>query len=71
MSYGKLKDLKCIIDIIKNFHVVNGEALKITALLILIYFIYLIIDFNIYQKTGKSLHLKIIKKYGGCKIWMK
>ena len=57
-----LKDLKYIIDIVKNFHIVNGDILKVVLLLIILYFIYLIIDFNIYQKTGKSLHLKIIKK---------
>lgn len=62
MKYGELKDLKCIIDIVKNFHVVNGDILKVLLILIIIYFVYLIIDFNIYQKTGKSLHLKIIKK---------
>lgn len=62
MNYGKITDLKYIIDVIKNFYIVNGEAFKITLLLIFIYFIYLIIDFNIYQKTGKSLHLKIMKK---------
>lgn len=62
MNYGRITDLKCIIDIIKNFHIVNGDILKILLLLIILYFIYLIIDFNIYQKTGKSLHLKIIKK---------
>ena len=62
MNYGKITDLKYIIDIIKNFHIVNGDILKVLLLLIILYFIYLIIDFNIYQKTGKSLHLKIIKK---------
>lgn len=62
MNYGRITDFKYIIDIIKNFHIVNGDILKILLLLIILYFIYLIIDFNIYQKTGKSLHLKIIKK---------
>ena len=62
MGLKNLKDLKYIIDIIKNFHIVNGDILKVLLLLIILYFIYLIIDFNIYQKTGKSLHLKIIKK---------
>lgn len=62
MELKNLKDLKYIIDIIKNFHIVNGDILKVVLLLIILYFIYLIIDFNIYQKTGKSLHLKIIKK---------
>lgn len=62
MNYGKITDLKYIIDVVKNFHIVNGDILKILLLLIILYFIYLIIDFNIYQKTGKSLHLKIIKK---------
>lgn len=57
-----LKDLKYIIDIVKNFHIVNGDILKVLLLLIVLYFMYLIIDFNIYQKTSKSLHLKIIKK---------
>ena len=62
MGLKNIKDLKYIIDIIKNFHIVNGDILKVVLLLIVLYFIYLIIDFNIYQKTGKSLHLKIIKK---------
>ena len=62
MGLKNLKDLKYIIDIIKNFHIVNGDILKVILLLIVLYFIYLIIDFNIYQKTSKSLHLKIIKK---------
>ena len=57
-----LKDLKYIIDIVKNFHIVNGDILKVLLLLIILYLIYLIIDFNIYQTTSKSLHLKIIKK---------
>lgn len=62
MGLKNIVDLKYIIDIIKNFHIVNGDILKVVLLLIILYFIYLIIDFNIYQKTGKSLHLKIIKK---------
>lgn len=66
MGFKNLKDLKYIIDIIKNFHIVNGDILKVVLLLIILYFIYLIIDFNIYQKTGKSLHLKLLKK-----IWKK
>lgn len=62
MGLKNLKDLKYIIDIVKNFHIVNGDILKVLLLLIVLYFMYLIIDFNIYQKTSKSLHLKIIKK---------
>lgn len=62
MGLKNIADLKYIIDIIKNFHIVNGDILKVVLLLIILYFIYLIIDFNIYQKTGKSLHLKIIKR---------
>lgn len=62
MGLKNIVDLKYIIDIIKNFHIVNGDILKVVLLLIVLYFMYLIIDFNIYQKTSKSLHLKIIKK---------
>lgn len=62
-QYITIKEfLYYILEVIKNFHIVNAWVLKVVLILIILYFTYLIIDFNIYQKTGKSLHLKILKK---------
>ena len=54
--------LKIIYQVITNFYKVNYFSINFLLVLVAMYFIYLVVDFKRYQRTGKSLHLQFINR---------
>lgn len=54
--------LKMIYEVLINSYKVNYFSINFLLVLIATYFIYLVIDFKRYQRTGKSIHLQIINR---------